>query len=1300
VSRTSHKLRLLVFFAGITFLLFNPIFFTQFNGKNPQIQSQIQIVKQPNSGKNYVYIRHESEIMLAESTSEVLSVDSQIFGNYLLEEIKHSNEKVVDVLVVFGKDKSLSDRLSLLEITSLEYTLKKQYKNFPIALIEVSLEDLRQSKEELSSMSGIKRLFLDSSHEFQHQNLPSSSILVDEDNWWLDAIGATDLSFDGSGVRIAILDTGIYSDHADFASKTPITTHINFASDEGFRNSSEYQDIHGHGTHVAGIAAGTGTSSSGKYIGVAPGASLLNVKTLNDYGGITDSDVIDAVDWIITQDNADIISMSFQTEFQSSIYNPIAIALESASEHGIIPVAAAGNDGPLHLSGIHPGTVPSVISVGAINRDLEITSFSSVGPSYMSHVIPDVLAPGHEIIAPESLNSLIGYSERYTNSQIEGSQPSSDYFAISGTSMATPMVSGAIALILDAYPDLTPEGVRAALYQGAYLPDHYEGMYGANGIGSGIINVSASIDWLDSLGDTSSIVQAYPDKLPYEPVDLLAYPGDSQIFNISIFSAKNTSTSLEITIPVSSNVILTPTTSSLSFTNHSVQHVQFELKILENASVGLETGSILINDTGTGELLEQIDYAIEISYPKGRAYFDSLHGLNDLYPEWPSGYSQIEIYEAMKILHENGYQLVYEMENWTKNTQPQLKSHLLSLDLLSTVDIVVLQTPVLAYTDIEIEALKNYLAQGGSMLLLGTRFETMPINSLNSLLTQLNTGISINNENIFDYTDVGFGYVLDKYSVSEINPSSPIFETGDEFSYWYGATLETNSYADSIASLQNNTIVAAHESDSGGKVVVWSDYHWLRNDIFGQENGVDHQRILVNLFDYMNHQDENDYMITANFNSSIQTEGDLELHLSILNASTDAPVSDRTYGSTLNASIISPSEVYSQLELKSLGNGIYSNTTFSLATPDYRPYILQINVSSPNGIITKEYVLYRINETSTIQIGDPYISDVEITRSPGSNTIIQYTGTSPGLTSKLYGSLTTESFYSENTIQEYIIGLSPSGIQYSHTFTISGDESSGLFVFFATASSSNNFTNFEVTRSLFRIENHIPEINEEDSYFNTIPFEDTRTETSMYILSASNNRDLDLTVKVEELIGYEDNPEDLYVISYYTAAASAGSTFDIIYPNSIPTSILTYNSDLEQFEGQFDIPSRLYFSGASGSVEVSQQSKYPEDIIYFSVLWLTIRDSDGGTEDYLILMYVNVVFDWADLLEYLPIIITVLALMGIAVTIFVIAKKRRKKRISHSPYHEIRSEKAYCMYCGKQISTTYLVCPHCGKQLP
>ncbi len=1278
------------------------ILLAYYNGKNPKIQTQIEFIQQSNSRKDAFFFQEENEFVIAETASNVLSTDSGYFGKQLLEEMHRFPNREVKVLVVFDYGVSFSTQNELLHRVGLEYTLKKQYDNFPIALIEVSLDDLYQTKEKLMSISSVNHFYLDSTYKVDYQDTPSSSVLVDEENWWLDAIGATELPFDGSGMRIAILDTGIYSEHVDFASKTTEISHINFASDEGFRNSSDYFDIHGHGTHVAGIAAGNGASSSGKYQGVAPGASLLNVKTLDNNGGITDSDVLDAVDWIITQDNADIISMSFRTKFQEGVYHPISVALESAANHGIIPVAAAGNYGPLHLTGIHPGSTPSVISVGAINRNLKLTSFSSIGPSYMNDVIPDVLAPGHEIIAPESRNSLIGYSRRYTDSQISGSGLNSDYLALSGTSMATPMVSGAIALILEAYPNLTPEGVRAALYQGAYLPDHYVGMYGANGIGAGIINVTASINWLDSLSDPYEIVQAFPDIIPYEPVDLLKYPGDSQIFNISIFSAKNTSKSLDIILPDSQNLNFATNTTSLTYSNHSVQHLQFELKILENATIGMETGSILINDSGTGDLLEQIDYAVNITFPIGRVYFDSLHGLNDLYPEWPSGYSQIEIYDAMKILHNSGYKLVYEMENWTKTTQSQLKSRLLTQDLLSTMDIVVLQTPVLSYTDMELDALKYFLENNGSILLLGTNYETMAVDSLNSLLNHLNTTISINNENILDYTDRGFGYALDKHQVSDLDVDSPVFDNEEQFEFWYGATLEVGLHAESIASLQDKTVVASHESQSGGKVVVWSDFHWMRNDVFTNSNEEDHKKIILNLFEYLNQQATYDYRIVSTFNSTIQTSENLELYLSIVDPISGIPINDKINGVSLNASIIFPLETIISLDLLSNGNGIYYNTSFSLGTSNYLPYKIQINITSPSGLITKEYTLFSINESNLVEFGNSTLTSSEISRAPGSENIIEYTGNSLGMNSTLYGSLTPESIYSEHSIRAYKANMTQAGMQYTHTFSISGNEHSGLFVFFTVASSLNNFTSFEVTRSLFRITNHIPEIDEENSFFNTIPFEDTRTDTLFYFQQVSNLGEIDLSVKVNETISYEDDPEDLYIISYYTAATSVSSSFDILYPNTIPTSILSYNNDLQQFKGQFKIPTRLEFYSVKGSTEVSQQSIVSEngqELRYFSTLWITVRDSDGGVEDYLILLYVNIVFDWVNLLEYLPILLVILAVIAITITVVVVLTKRRQKSMFLAQNSANFVKKIYCMHCGRQIDSSYLVCPYCGKEL-
>lgn len=717
--------------------------------------------------------------------------------------------------------------------------------------------------------------------------------------------------------------------------------------------------------------------------------------------------------------------------------------------------------------------------------------------------------------------------------------------------------------------------------------------------------------------------------------------------------------------------------------------------------MGLETGTIFINDTGTGDLLEQIDYAINITYPKGRVYFDSLHGMNDLYPEWSSGYSQIEIYDAMNVLHKNGYQLVYEMENWTKSVQSQLTSRLLTPDLLSTVDIVVLQTPVVPYTNIEKNALEEFVINGGSILILGTRYQTMPIYSLNSLLTQLNTDITINGENIFDYIDVGFGYILDKYSVSEVDVNSPIFDTNNQFSYWYGATLETGSNADSIATLQNKTVVAAFDSQTGGRVVVWSDYHWLRNDIFSVTNPEEHEHILLNIFDYLNIQQEEDYILEATFNTTIQSSGNLECYVSLLDSSSNLPIPDRIYGDTLNASIISPDHIFTPLLINSLGTGIYSNASFSLGDSDYRPYTIQINVTASTGVITKEYQLYRINSTSQVEISNPTVSNFEITQQVGSSTLIRYIGNSPGLTSQLYGSLTTDSFYSDNAILEYEFSQTFPTIQHDYTYSISPIDHSGLFVFFAVASSPANHTNFEVTRSMVYVKNHDPEINEDDSFFNSIAFGDTREDDSLYILIVNNRNEIDLTVLAEEPVSYEDQTSELYAIVYYTAAASAGSTFDPLYPNSIPTSVLSYSDG--QFEGQFKIPSSLSFTGDTGSVEISQQSH--ADYIYFSVLWITVRDTDGGSVDYLLLMSVNIVFDWDSLPDYLPVIFVILAILGITITIVTIIKKRRQKGTPQSQYYNNqtgygRTYQAYCMHCGKQINSKYLVCPYCGKSLP
>ena len=210
-----------------------------------------------------------------------------------------------------------------------------------------------------------------------------------------------------------------------------------------------------YGTHVAGIIAGNGFSSKGKYAGIAPKSNILSIKALDENGGAPTSKIVEAISYIIeTKDKykTRIINLSVGTPANSpSSKDPLSQAVEKAVEAGLIVIVAAGNSGPREKTILSPGISPSVITVGAIDdkrtidrTDDVIAPFSSRGPTMEGINKPDLLAPG------VSINSL-------SNTNTKG------YTALSGTSMATPLVSGAIALLLNKYPNLSPKRVKKML---------------------------------------------------------------------------------------------------------------------------------------------------------------------------------------------------------------------------------------------------------------------------------------------------------------------------------------------------------------------------------------------------------------------------------------------------------------------------------------------------------------------------------------------------------------------------------------------------------------------------------------------------------------------------------------------------------------------------------------------------------------------------------------------------------------------------------------------------------------------
>src|SRR5271154_2466379 len=341
----------------------------------------------------------------------------------------------------------------------------------------------------------------------------------------INAPYAWNSGLDGSGVGIAIIDSGIYA-HPDVASRVVYR--------QSFIGGSNFDD-YGHGTHVAGIAAGSGLESSQSgafrnFKGVAPNANLLDLRVLDAQGMSTDSVVIAAVEEAIklkSKYNVRIINLSLgRPIYESCSRDPLCQVVESAWKSGVVVVVAAGNLGRNGYATIlSPGNSPHAITVGCMKTmgtvtrtDDLIASYSSKGPSYIDMTVkPDVVAPGNlvtSLMAPGSTleseypGNVVAPSV-YTNSP---SAPANQYFVLSGTSMATPAVSGAAALMLQRNPSLTPDTVKARLMKTASKTfpltstatdpttgQTYTDTYDIFTVGAGYIDVYAALNSSDQV---------------------------------------------------------------------------------------------------------------------------------------------------------------------------------------------------------------------------------------------------------------------------------------------------------------------------------------------------------------------------------------------------------------------------------------------------------------------------------------------------------------------------------------------------------------------------------------------------------------------------------------------------------------------------------------------------------------------------------------------------------------------------------------------------------------------------------
>jgi subtilisin family serine protease len=258
------------------------------------------------------------------------------------------------------------------------------------------------------------------------------------------APAAWQAGLDGSGSRVAVLDTGYDPDHPDLTGQV--------VTSRTFTGEGSADDGNGHGTHVAATIAGTGAASGGDRTGVAPGADLLVGKVLDNTGAGLEDWVIDGMEWAVDQD-ADVVNMSLATPWPTDGTDPLSLAVDRLSESsGALFVVAAGNSGPFERSVGAPGAATRALTVGATTKDDAPAPLSSRGPRLGDEAIkPEIVAPGVGIVAARAGGTSLGdlVDARYTS--------------LSGTSMATPHVAGAAAILAQQHPDWDADEIKARL---------------------------------------------------------------------------------------------------------------------------------------------------------------------------------------------------------------------------------------------------------------------------------------------------------------------------------------------------------------------------------------------------------------------------------------------------------------------------------------------------------------------------------------------------------------------------------------------------------------------------------------------------------------------------------------------------------------------------------------------------------------------------------------------------------------------------------------------------------------------
>jgi subtilisin family serine protease len=757
-------------------------------------------------------------------------------------------EDIISVVAQFPEGSTPEEMMAAITLSGLaSVVIRHAFHLIPMVSMYIRSDEVSI----LSKNTMISKLTLDTKRQIESNPIPvkEATLASSNDNFthFTDVLGVEpmwDMGFNGSGVVVAVLDSGVDNTHLDLLNQViGFKDFINGQDDMDPSDGIDAYDDNGHGTACVWNVAGDGTASGGNLTGIAPGASILAVKVLDNDGTGDDSIIAQGIEFAV-DNGADVISLSLGGEWADGLYDlePSVQSSEAAIEEGISVVVAAGNSGPQALSINSPGIVEGAITVGSSVDATGVVAFSSVGPVLRTSsepkgysAKPDVVAPGYRVVS-----GLASDANPFEYLPYNRTQFGDNYTLWAGTSASTPMIAGAVAILAQRHLLLTPDEAKTAL-MATSLDLGLDPMVQ----GWGIVNITEASELL--LNTTRDITIMTPRSFPTLPWSntVLIIGDDRPPQNITVISTQSVGVA---NVTVNGNASLFVQAPEQVSVSAGYSHFSVTLDIPEDLPM-TETGwyNGELNLTSNGDTIATLEIGFTITLFGGRLLVDMEHHTSGTGgdPDYPQYYGYFTEY-----LRESGVTLS-EFGN-----PDDFSTDYLDIGTLSGSDIFMIMDTELTYTEEEISAIHEFVENGGTLFVLSEYWDSsiqeasFGIDSYNEILKPY--GIQCERRGIGEGPG-DLGVVYDS-SVGSTAENDSLMEGVDSLYIVTGSTLSVNTSVSNARGLfwedaaKTHAIVATAEYGSG-KVIVVSDGSTLYDDILYDaiRLGADNLRLLRNI---------------------------------------------------------------------------------------------------------------------------------------------------------------------------------------------------------------------------------------------------------------------------------------------------------------------------------------------------------------------------------------------------------------------------------------------------------------------